>query len=193
MKAHLVIFTCLLSACTAQPTQKTVENWIERSFEPKKVFDVAWFDGDWRVCEVETDCPKITPKSAIRTVSLKAIHSIPADTLKKEKVSIHFDSDGAEPRDLIDLKRFLQTINTHDQLLITGYTDSLGDDSYNQLLARKRANKVFAWLKQRGIKNLMKVEVGGACCYLAPNDTERGRALNRRVIVEIIHEESKRG
>lgn len=193
MKAQLVILLCLLAACTVQPARKTVDVWTERPLESKKVFDVAWFDGDWRLCEVGTDCPRVTNKSAIQTVSLKAIPPTTAQSVRNEQVSIHFDSDSTDPKGLVELENLLQTINTHDRLLITGYTDSLGDESYNQLLARKRAMKVFAWLKQRGIRNLMKVEVGGACCYLAPNDTERGRALNRRVIVEIIHEESKRG
>lgn len=187
MKAHLVFLLCLLAACTTQPPRKTVDIWTERPLESKKVFDVAWFDGDWRLCEVGTNCPGITNKTAIRTVSLKAIPPTAANSVRDEQVFIHFDFDSTEPKGLVELEKLLQSLEAHDRLLITGYTDSMGDEGYNQLLARKRAMKVFAWLKQRDIRNLMKVEVGGACCYLAPNDTERGRALNRRVIVEIIH------
>lgn len=191
MKIRLVFISCLLAACTSQPA-KTIGVWSERPIRSNQVFDIAWFDGEWRLCEMGKDCPKITPKLAIRSVvSSNTTLSASTHTSKNKKVSVHFSFDSTTPINLIELEEFIHTIGAHDRLVITGYTDSLGEENYNELLARKRANKVSAWLKQRGIKNLMTVAVGGACCYLSANDTDRGRALNRRVIVEIFHKENK--
>lgn len=188
MKAYWATLSLLLTACsTTQPDNKTLDAWVARPLEPRHILNVAWFDGDWRLCEAGTDCPKTTNKTAIRTISLKALPPAGDKATRKEQVTIHFDFDSSEPKNINALEKLLQTVGANDRLLITGYTDSLGDENYNELLARKRANKVFAWLRQRGVRNLLEIGVGGACCYLAPNNTEKGRALNRRVVVEIIH------
>jgi len=188
MKAHLLILSCLLVACTVQPTQKTADSWAERPIASKKIFDVAWFDGDWRLCEVGIDCRNATRKTAIRSIPKTA--AIPAaEKIRSDQIQVHFALNSADPQDLSALKQFLEVEPDHKKLLVTGYTDSLGDETYNQLLARKRANKISAWIRKRGIRNPIEVASRGACCYLAANDTEKGRALNRRVVVEIIHEE----
>lgn len=188
MKAYLTVLSLLLAACsTTQSDKKTLDTWGAKPLKPKHILNIAWFDDTWRLCEVGTDCPKTTNKTAIRTVSLKALPPTNTKATQKEQVTIYFDSDSSEPINLNALENLLQTVGANDQLLITGYTDSLGDESYNELLARDRATKVSAWLKQRGVRNLLKIGIGGACCYLAPNNTEKGRALNRRVVVEIIY------
>jgi len=193
MKARTAIATLcsLLVACTSQPVQKKVDGWIERPLVAEKKFDVAWFNGDWRLCEVGSNCQKPTHKTAILSVPLAAIRpSLKEQEVNhSEQVVVHFDFDSANPKDLDALNLFLAALPEHQTLLVTGYTDSLGDDEYNQLLAQKRANKVSAWIRKRGIRNPIEVAARGACCYLAANDAERGRAMNRRVIVEIIHEE----
>lgn len=188
MKARAMICCCLLAACTQQPVRKVADGWDERPLASKKEFDIAWFDGDWRLCEVGVNCQKSTHKTAIRAISLNAIPPV-MEKITNRQATVHFDLNSADPKDLNVLKHFLETIPEHTKLLVTGYTDSLGDEQYNQLLAQRRANKVSAWIRKRGIRNPMEVTAQGACCYLAANDTEKGRALNRRVIVEIIHEE----
>lgn len=68
------------------------------------------------------------------------------------------------------------------QLTILGHTDAIGTDDYNQTLSRRRAASVMQALIARGVNpgQLSSVAVGEAQ-PVAPNNTEQGRALNRRV------------
>ena len=65
---------------------------------------------------------------------------------------------------------------------IAGYTDSEGDDSHNLELSRRRAEAVKDYLLKKGIPENRIVTKGyGKDNPIASNDTEDGRAENRRV------------
>ncbi|AQA18041.1 hypothetical protein BST95_07080 [Halioglobus japonicus] len=66
---------------------------------------------------------------------------------------------------------------------VEGHTDSVGDDQYNQWLSESRANAVRDLLIQsHGIPADQLVAIGrGESMPLAGNDTDSGRAQNRRV------------
>jgi outer membrane protein OmpA-like peptidoglycan-associated protein len=70
-------------------------------------------------------------------------------------------------------------------LRIEGHTDSLGSDPYNQRLSQKRAESVKGYLMQHFAlpPELMLAEGYGESQPIAPNDTSKGRAQNRRVQV----------
>lgn len=74
------------------------------------------------------------------------------------------------------------------RIAISGRTDSIGPQRSNQLLAAARANAVRDHLRARHphLIPAVTLEAQGACCYAAPNETPRGRELNRRV--EVIFE-----
>jgi outer membrane protein OmpA-like peptidoglycan-associated protein len=77
--------------------------------------------------------------------------------------------------------KVLQEFN-ESTLLVAGHTDSSGSDSYNYDLSVKRAQSVANYLKQRGIDPARLVVRGyGESMPIASNDTEAGRAQNRRV------------
>ena len=74
-------------------------------------------------------------------------------------------------------------------MLVVGYTDSVGSDEYNQLLSEKRASSVINYLQQacRWKPYRMLTPTGMAeSDPLASNDTEEGKAQNRRVSVNIL-------
>ncbi|AKH41112.1 outer membrane protein OmpA-like peptidoglycan-associated protein [Altererythrobacter atlanticus] len=74
-------------------------------------------------------------------------------------------------------------------LLVVGYTDSVGDEEYNQVLSEKRAGRVVNFLQQRcGWKPYRMLTPTGMseADPLASNDTEAGKAQNRRVSVNIL-------
>ncbi|MFN5085035.1 MAG: OmpA family protein [Novosphingobium sp.] len=74
-------------------------------------------------------------------------------------------------------------------LLVVGYTDSVGSEEYNQTLSEKRANSVINYLQQacRWKPYRMLTPTGMAeSDPLASNDTEEGKAQNRRVSVNIL-------
>jgi len=71
----------------------------------------------------------------------------------------------------------------HDlTLLIEGHTDSVGSDAYNQQLSERRAESVKAYLVSKGIaESRIETKGYGESQPVASNDTEAGRAKNRRV------------
>ncbi len=66
---------------------------------------------------------------------------------------------------------------------IEAHTDSKGSDSYNQKLSEKRAFSVVNALISKGVDKYSLEAVGfGESQPIATNDTEEGRAQNRRVV-----------
>jgi len=78
-------------------------------------------------------------------------------------------------------------LNKQDaKISITGYTDSTGSKSYNDAIAKKRADKVEKYLINKGVNRSKITAVGlGAQNFIASNKTENGRKLNRRVEIEL--------
>jgi outer membrane protein OmpA-like peptidoglycan-associated protein len=73
--------------------------------------------------------------------------------------------------------------NADWQLIIEGHTDAMGGPEYNLELSRRRAEAVKRWLVDRaGIEELRLTTAGyGLTRPVASNDSEEGRAQNRRV------------
>jgi outer membrane protein OmpA-like peptidoglycan-associated protein len=81
-------------------------------------------------------------------------------------------------------------------LLVVGYTDSTGDQAYNQQLSEKRAGGVVNYLQQachwKPYRMLTPTGMSEAD-PLASNDTAEGKAQNRRVAVNIMVSKSVDG
>jgi len=72
------------------------------------------------------------------------------------------------------------------QITVKGYTDSLGDPTYNVDLSQRRAQAVADALVARGVNAQNVKAVGyGAANPIATNSTAAGRAQNRRVELEL--------
>jgi outer membrane protein OmpA-like peptidoglycan-associated protein len=87
------------------------------------------------------------------------------------------------------LNKVAQTLREYDKTVIevAGHTDSTGADSYNQTLSERRASNVAAYLSGQGVPAPRMVTVGaGEAHPVASNDTEEGRAQNRRVEITIV-------
>jgi outer membrane protein OmpA-like peptidoglycan-associated protein len=69
---------------------------------------------------------------------------------------------------------------------VVGHTDSVGSDEYNQALSERRASSVAAYLLSQGIApSKLTSEGKGESQPVADNDTDAGRAKNRRVELHI--------
>jgi OOP family OmpA-OmpF porin len=67
---------------------------------------------------------------------------------------------------------------------VDGFADSIGSDEYNINLSRKRAQAVKDALVKEGVEaNRLEVRAFGEQYPKCTNDTEEGRACNRRVVV----------
>jgi len=71
-------------------------------------------------------------------------------------------------------------------IVITGYTDNVGGDAYNQVLSENRAKSVGDYLVSQGVSaNRIITEGRGKRDPIASNKTAGGRAINRRVVVTL--------
>lgn len=72
--------------------------------------------------------------------------------------------------------------NPDTDIEVQGHTDSKGADDYNMTLSVNRASTVAAYLKSKGVAaNRIKTKGFGETAPVATNDTDAGRAQNRRV------------
>ncbi len=103
---------------------------------------------------------------------------------------VMFDFDRADlkpggQRATVELARFLNEYPERN-VMIEGFTDSVGSEEYNQNLSLRRANSVRRALIERGISSNRIETFGYGFRYpVATNQTESGRQQNRRVEVII--------
>ncbi len=73
---------------------------------------------------------------------------------------------------------------------MTGHTDSTGSDKINQSISKARAEKVGKFLTEVGEIDSARITTSGdgESRPVATNGTAAGRAENRRVEINIIHE-----
>lgn len=71
-------------------------------------------------------------------------------------------------------------------VIITGYTDNVGGDAYNQVLSENRAKSVGDFLMSQGISaNRLIIEGRGKRDPIVSNMTAGGRSMNRRVVITL--------
>ncbi len=131
-----------------------------------------------------------------KTDSLKPIHKdIPLTPIQKgEKIvmkNIFFDTDQwtLKPSSLIELERLYQLLqnNPNMKIEIGGHTDNTGSKEHNLTLSKQRAESVYNYLVNKGIdKTLLSFKGYGSAVPITTNDTEAGRAMNRRTEIMVI-------
>lgn len=163
---------------------------IEPQDPPPRRVSVGWIRQDWRTCNEDDSCPRPTPKTVvppapIPTAGLSTTPEKPRPTTTTESkpVIVQFVFAQAMPTEAgaAQLERLLRQIRERDAIRIAGHTDDIGGLAVNERLAHRRAEFVAKWLKGHGVRNTMDVDARGKCCYVAANDSEEGRAANRRV------------
>ncbi len=117
----------------------------------------------------------IVPPVVIRRIVLRGIN-------------FAFDSsiinDSAKPV-LDEAVRQLRT-NPDVTVTVIGHTDAKGSEDYNRQLSIRRAESVYRYLVNRGVKpERLNVEGKGESSPVAENDSEDGRARNRRVELNV--------
>lgn len=107
-----------------------------------------------------------------------------------------FDSANLTAADQVELDGVIRELDPYRPMLrdnvahlnVIGHTDSQGAESYNQGLSERRSQAVADYLATAGNVDRQKMQVTGVgeTEPLADNNTEQGRALNRRVVIEVI-------
>ncbi|KAF0235737.1 MAG: OmpA/MotB domain-containing [Prolixibacteraceae bacterium] len=95
-----------------------------------------------------------------------------------------FDKSGLSNDAKINLDKLVTVLNSYadTNIEIQGHTDSKGSEAYNQDLSVQRARTVSYYLTDKGISSgRLTVKGFGESLPKYENDTENGRAQNRRV------------
>src|SRR6185369_8732474 len=103
-------------------------------------------------------------------------------------VTFDFDKASLRPDARPVLDEAIATLKQHADVDVSvdGYTDSTGSESYNLALSQRRARTVADYLGKGGIAaTRLQVKGFGEANPVASNDTEDGRAQNRRVELKI--------
>jgi outer membrane protein OmpA-like peptidoglycan-associated protein len=104
----------------------------------------------------------------------------------KVRLLVFFDFNKSELKEesnpeLVRAVKLLKK-NSTMEVEIAGHTDNVGSDQYNKELSQRRANAVLEYLTQHGITTSRLTAIGyGEAQPIDSNDTEDGRATNRRV------------
>lgn len=99
-------------------------------------------------------------------------------------VYFEFDKSVLQPESYVDLDRAVEWMNANPNMRVelAGHTDNVGSRDYNKKLSTDRARSVMNYLVAKGIPSSRLTAVGyGMESPIATNETEEGRAQNRRV------------
>jgi outer membrane protein OmpA-like peptidoglycan-associated protein len=153
--------------------------------------DLAKADAEPSIGEVVQ--PKITEEDLAEDTSLATAPPTPtAEPIFPDSANVIFfeqNSNAISDTEFEKLKRIYEILanNPEAELMLNGYSDSIGDPSYNQMISEVRADVIKSHLVGKGINPSRIVALGhGARKFIASNKTAEGRRMNRRVEIEII-------
>jgi outer membrane protein OmpA-like peptidoglycan-associated protein len=113
-----------------------------------------------------------------------------APPFQEKMFTVQFPSDSNEfsPEAYALLDDIVDLALRYDglEIVITGYTDSVGNKDYNRQLSKFRATVVKIYIVGKGVDSKRLFVSGrGPDNPIAPNDTPEGRQLNRRVEIKL--------
>ena len=166
------------------------------SYTDPDISIVNYGDGTAVVDGVEVEAEPIGTVPALGVFPpLSALQPIEScGTVLTFQDGVLFDFDRSEVR--ADAAATLQTVaavlDEYDvaEAIVSGHTDSIGSDSYNQTLSEDRADAVVDALDAAGVSTMLTAEGYGESRPVAANeidgvDNPAGRQLNRRVEIFI--------
>jgi len=106
-----------------------------------------------------------------------------------EGITFGYDRADIQPQFRATLDQVARTLDEFESTAIDvyGHTDSRGSDGYNQGLSERRAQSVADYLVARGVQRERLATRGfGESQPIADNNTDAGRAANRRVEMRIV-------
>ena len=104
-------------------------------------------------------------------------------------VTFDFNRTDIKPQFYPSLNTIAGTIRDYNQTIVevSGHTDSIGSDAVNQRISEQRANAVASYLTAQGVQPQRFEVIGMGKRYpIASNDTDSGRAMNRRVEIRLL-------
>lgn len=104
-------------------------------------------------------------------------------------VTFDFNRTDIKPQFYPSLNTIAGTLREYNQTIVevSGHTDSIGSDEVNQRISEQRAQAVASYLTAQGVQPQRFEIIGMGKRYpIASNDSESGRAQNRRVEIRLL-------
>ena len=123
-------------------------------------------------------------KTALPGAEVERVNEGIKVTMKENMVNFAFNSSELSSSAKTNLDKLAKVLvnNPDTNINIYGHTDNKGTNAYNMTLSEKRAKSVVNYLASHGVKrNIMFAKGMGESDPVATNETEAGRAENRRV------------
>ena len=92
----------------------------------------------------------------------------------------------SEAKKVLDViaESLVDPTNTSRNITVTGNTDAIGSERYNEKLGQTRADQAKAYLVSKGVaESRIVARTQGEKDPIAPNTSDNGRATNRRVLI----------
>jgi OOP family OmpA-OmpF porin len=147
-------------------------------------------DGDG-VCDTADLCPGTETGTVVDAKGCPKEQPGDGPNKKFEDVRFAFDKSDLTDYAKATLDNAATTINGLTQKYpglkvdLSGHTDWVGTDGYNQSLSERRANAVKSYLIRKGVDaNRINTYAYGEAKPIATNETAEGRAMNRRTEVQ---------
>ena len=140
--------------------------------------DIFWFD-----------LPKEKQANEISDLELEIITQKQGEEVILRNVQFSHNSFTLNENSFIELNSLITYLkkNTQIKIQIEGHTDNVGEEKENQILSENRAIAVYNYLTQNNItENRLSYKGFGEQKPLVPNETEKGRKVNRRTSFKII-------
>jgi outer membrane protein OmpA-like peptidoglycan-associated protein len=114
-------------------------------------------------------------------------------TIRLRGVNFDFDKSAIRPDAAVILDEAANQLGDalrecpSRSVVIEGHTDAIGTDAYNQALSMRRAQSVYDYLVEHGVPASELSKKGyGESRPVATNETPQGRAMNRRVELNLV-------
>ncbi len=98
--------------------------------------------------------------------------------------------NSSQKQTLVDLASYLKRDKNIKRVLIDGHTDNVGSSVANLQISKVRADDVASILRENGVRSsLIEIRSHGSRYPVANNNTQQGKAKNRRVTIRAIRKE----
>ena len=134
----------------------------------------------------------ISINSEAESPAVKNIFLVPIEvglTVRLKNIYFDFDKTTLKSESFIELNKVVEFLkqNRSVEIEIEGHTDSKGADAYNETLSQGRSQSVVDYLSAQGIdRGRLTAHGYGEAKPIDTNETEEGRANNRRVEFMIV-------
>jgi outer membrane protein OmpA-like peptidoglycan-associated protein len=128
-------------------------------------------------------------KEIVVDIVMNSILSLEDKSIKLNNIYFDFDKFDLKPESFTELDRVYKFLSDNPgvKVEISAHTDAVGGDDYNLQLSQRRAEAVVNYLITVGIEPGRLIAKGyGEGIPVADNETDEGRAANRRVEMKIV-------